>query len=391
MNEAVQIIAREAGRVVEFVIGRFWHTWPLWVVSIPLAALIKTSPLASRLKRVLSMSPAVSVIAATAFGAVSPLCSCSVVPVVFSLLSAGAPLAPVMAFWLASPSMDPEIFFLSVSSLGWPLAAARLAAATLMSLAGGFIALTLERRGWFAGGVLRNAVPDAEATGGVAGGATATAVEGSRLGLNPSGPRFAPVSGVSVYRRAEVDARPNGFALGPVAAYGAAAGSACGCSGGGKGAGAAASPRGGIQGSTRAQAPRGFAARFGRELISSLGFVAKFMAIAYALEAAITFYVPEAWVAAALGADNAFAVPLATLVGIPFYTTNAQALGMVGGLLGKGMGQGAALAFLIGGATTTLPAMSAVFGIAKPRVFAVYLGSAMAGSLIAGLLWSLIA
>ena len=87
-------------------------------------------------------------------------------------------------------------------------------------------------------------------------------------------------------------------------------------------------------------------------------FVGKFMAIAFALEAVIKFYVPESWIRAALGAENALAVPIAVLVGVPFYTTNAQALGLVGGLLGQGMSGGAALAFLIGGATTTLPAMS---------------------------------
>ena len=53
------------------------------------------------------------------------------------------------------------------------------------------------------------------------------------------------------------------------------------------------------------------------------------------------------------------------------------------------MSGGAALAFLIGGATTTLPAMTAVLGIAKPRVFAVYLGAAVASALAAGLIWSL--
>lgn len=150
-------------------------------------------------------------------------------------------------------------------------------------------------------------------------------------------------------------------------------------------------PRGdGALGSVAAGRPEigVLAGRFAKELLVSVGFVAKFMAIAFALEAVIKFYVPESWIRAALGADNAFAVPVAVLVGVPFYTTNAQALGMVGGLLGKGMSEGAALSFLIGGATTTLPAMSAVFGIARPRVFAVYLGSAVAAALLSGLAWA---
>lgn len=343
MSGFFMIAGREALRVLEFIVGAFAHTWPLWAVSIPLAAAIRMSPLAGRLKRVMSMRPVSAVVAATLFGAFSPLCSCSVVPVIFSLLSAGVPIAPVMSFWLASPSMDPEMFFLSVSTIGWPLAIARLVAATLMSLSGGLVAMALERRGYFSGGILRE--PKASAVSGCGCSGAASAPE-ARFSAVPVG-AASTISGLT-------PARPS--------------------------PGSSPSAR-------RARAGR-LARRFGKELLASVLFVGKFMAIAFALEAVIKFYVPEAWIRAALGAENAFAVPVAVLVGIPFYTTNAQALGMVGGLLGKGMSEGAALAFLIGGATTTLPAMSAVFGITKPRVFAVYLGSAVAAALLSGLAWA---
>ena len=41
------------------------------------------------------------------------------------------PLAPVMSFWVASPTMDPEMFALTVATLGWPLAVVRLGATLL--------------------------------------------------------------------------------------------------------------------------------------------------------------------------------------------------------------------------------------------------------------------
>jgi len=330
MDDAIRILSREAVRLLTFILRAFAHTWPLWALSIPLAAAVRMSPLAGKLKRTLSMRPVAAVIAATAFGAFSPLCSCSVVPVIFSLLAAGVPLAPVMSFWLASPSMDPEIFFLSVTAIGWPLAAARLTVAALMSLGGGLITIGLQKRGWFSDGFLRD--------------------KGRLSARDSSTGLLKPAA-----------KRP--FSLAPAAAP------RCAC--------------------RKTEKPRTLSL-FLRELLNSLLFVARFMAIAYALEALITFYLPETWIRAVLGAQNAFAVPLAVLVGIPFYTTNAQALGMVGGLLGKGMSEGAALSFLIGGATTTLPAMSAVFGIAKPRVFAVYLGSAVVSALAAGMIWTLL-
>jgi uncharacterized membrane protein YraQ (UPF0718 family) len=80
-----------------------------------------------------------------------------------------------------------------------------------------------------------------------------------------------------------------------------------------------------------------------------------------------------------------WAIPLATLIGIPFYSSELSALGIVSGLMAQGMTAPAALSFLVGGGVTTLPAMSVVWGIVKPRVFALYLGFSIAGSLLSGL------
>jgi uncharacterized membrane protein YraQ (UPF0718 family) len=54
-----------------------------------------------------------------------------------------------------------------------------------------------------------------------------------------------------------------------------------------------------------------------------------------------------------------------------------------------GMNKGAALAFLIAGATTTLPAMAAVWGIAKPRIFLIYLLFILFGALTAGIMFNI--
>ena len=81
---------------------------------------------------------------------------------------------------------------------------------------------------------------------------------------------------------------------------------------------------------------------------------------------------------------------MATLIGIPFYTSNLAALPVISGFLGQGMDAGAALAFLIAGPITTLPAMAAVWGIANNRVFAIYLGIPLLGALFFGYLFNFI-
>ncbi|MDE0943678.1 MAG: permease, partial [Alphaproteobacteria bacterium] len=95
---------------------------PFLAVSIGMAAYAKASGADNLIARVFQGHPVQMVFAAAAFGALSPFCSCGVIPLIAALLAMGVPLAPVMAFWLASPLMDPQMFFLTMGALGLPFA-----------------------------------------------------------------------------------------------------------------------------------------------------------------------------------------------------------------------------------------------------------------------------
>lgn len=79
------------------------------------------------------------------------------------------------------------------------------------------------------------------------------------------------------------------------------------------------------------------------------------------------------------------------LLGVPAYTSNLTALPMMSGLLAQGMAPAAALAFLIAGPTTTLPAMAAVWGLASRRVFVLYISFSLLGAVVLGYLYHLVA
>jgi uncharacterized membrane protein YraQ (UPF0718 family) len=113
-------------------------------------------------------------------------------------------------------------------------------------------------------------------------------------------------------------------------------------------------------------------------------FLGKWLLIAFILESLLVHYVDPVWISSAFGKNQAFSIPLAIAIGIPFYTSGVGAIPIVKGLLNSGMSQGAALAFLIAGPVTTIPAMTAVFALVKRQTFAIYIGSGIAGSLIAG-------
>jgi uncharacterized membrane protein YraQ (UPF0718 family) len=127
----------------------FLHIWPYLLVTIPLSVAVQVSGASRYINRAFQAWPIVTIFLATAVGAFSPFCSCGVIPVVAALLIGGVPLAPVMSFWIASPSMDPEAFFLSVATIGWELAIWRLAATLVLSLSAGLVThFVVGRDGW---------------------------------------------------------------------------------------------------------------------------------------------------------------------------------------------------------------------------------------------------
>jgi uncharacterized membrane protein YraQ (UPF0718 family) len=342
-------VVGQIGRLVLQDLGR---VWPLLAISIPFAVLLRVSGVSSRLTGAFGGRPIIGILLATAAGAFGPFCSCSVVPVIAAMLIGGVPLAPVMSFWVASPTMDPEIFFMSAAFLGWPLAIGRLAATLILSLSAGFLTHWVVRRRWIGSGFLRAG----------AAGSRAPVRLWPRLKTLVAGPWPKPEPTVSIAARG------------------------CGCSG--ADAAGPAEPAPAPTSALLRWLAKDGVRRFLKESVSTTLWVGRFMLLAFVLEALIKLYVPQSTIVQWIGQAKPWAPALAAFVGIPLYTGNLMAVPMVGGLLSQGMSSGAALAFLIAGPITTLPAMAAVWGVVKPRVFLLYLGIGLAGAVGLGYLYS---
>jgi hypothetical protein len=113
-------------------------------------------------------------------------------------------------------------------------------------------------------------------------------------------------------------------------------------------------------------------------------FLAKWLLLAFALESLMVAWLPAEAIADHLGGDPLRAIPLAVVLGVPAYLNGYAAIPLIGGLLDLGMAPGAALAFLVAGGVTSLPAAMAVFALVRKGVFAWYLVLAAFGSLGAG-------
>ena len=126
-----------------FVAQALMHTGPYLMLSIGIAAWAVATGADNLIARAFTGSPALMIVLAALAGGLSPFCSCGVIPLIAALLTMGVPLSAVMAFWLASPVMDPSMFLLTSGVLGFEFAIAKTLAAIGLGVAGGFVVLAL--------------------------------------------------------------------------------------------------------------------------------------------------------------------------------------------------------------------------------------------------------
>lgn len=290
------------------------NTAPFLVLSIAIAAWAGATGADNLIAKAFTGAPVMMIVLGALAGGLSPFCSCGVIPLIAALLAMGVPLSAVMAFWLASPIMDPSMFVLTTGVLGLEFAIAKTLAAVGIGLFGGLVVLALSR-----GGALADPLREGVGNGGCGG---------SRI--------RAPKP--MVWR----------FWQDPVRR-----------------------------------------AKFGKTALSTTLFLAKWLTLAFILESLMVAWIPAETVTSVLGGEGLMPILTATLVGIPAYLNGYAALPLVGGLIDQGMAPGAGLAFLVAGGVTSIPAAMAVWALAKPRVFALYIGLSLTGAFASGLIFQL--
>ena len=296
-------------RSLWFVAGALTRTAPYIVFAVLAVAYLKASGAESIVSKAFEGRQVRMIVLAAMMGGLSPFCSCQVIPFIAGLLALGTPLAPVMAFWLASPLMDPSAFLITAGALSWEFAVAKTFVAVGMGLFGGFVMLSMTSAGWFADSLRERK----------SGGCCSAR---------------SPFKGTPKWTFWD-------------------------------------------------EAERRVV--FRREIIINGHFLLKWLTLAYLLESMMIAYIPAESIAQILGGDGVFPIVLAALVGAPAYLNSYAAPPLVAGLMEQGMSAGAAMAFVIAGGVSSIPAMTAVFALVKREVFAVYVALGFTGAVLAGL------
>ncbi len=300
-------------------LGSITHTGVFIIFAVLAVAYLKATGAENLLARAFEGRELRMIVLAALLGGLSPFCSCEVIPFIAALLAVGAPLSAVMAFWLASPLMDPAMFLITAGTLGLPFALGKTVAAVGLGLFGGMVVRGFGNSVLFADPLKVAPVKSC--------GCSSSCSD-------------APLSGKVVWR---------------------------------------------FWGEAKRRAT------FGETALENALFLGKWLFLAYMIEALMLRYVPADLVGGVLGGSGILPILLGALVGAPAYLNGYAAVPMVAGLLDQGMSQGAAMSFVLAGGVSCIPAALAVWAMVKPRVFAAYLGLALIGSILAGLIWGTLA
>ncbi|WP_449355658.1 permease [Virgibacillus natechei] len=128
----------------------FFELLALFIVVSFIVSLIQQVVSEEKIRKFLSRpNKAVNYLLGTLFGAITPFCSCSTIPVLAGLLNAKVPFGPSMSFLIASPLMNPLMIFMLWVLLGWKIALVYFIVLGIFSILVGFVFSKLNLAGTY--------------------------------------------------------------------------------------------------------------------------------------------------------------------------------------------------------------------------------------------------
>jgi uncharacterized protein len=249
---------------------------------------------------------AIGFLLAATFGALTPFCSCSSVPLFIGFVAAGVPLGITLTFLIASPLINEVGVVMLAGMVGWEVAALYVATGMALAILAG-VALSHMHLDRFIEPFVRDVV------------VPPTAPDGAKPTL-----------------RDRVDA----------------------------------------------------ARQETREIVRS---VLPYVLIGIAIGAAIHGWLPAAYFADTGIADSLWAVPAATMLGVPLYANVAGVVPLVDALYAKGLGLGTTMAFMMSVVALSLPSLVLLKRVMRLPLLAIFTAVVTVGIMAIGYLFDVIA
>ncbi|ELI8126920.1 permease [Yersinia enterocolitica] len=237
---------------------------------------------------------------AALLGSITPFCSCSTIPMLRGLLSARAGFGPTLTFLFVSPLLNPIIVGLMWATFGLKITLLYTIIAVVVSV---LSSLLLNKLGF------ERYVMNAKEA------------KGSACLVNCSVPK-ATIQSVSCCNSVPLN-QPE-------------ANSCCASQ------------------NSKAPTALGAITLAWQDAWKQFREVFPYLLAGVLIGACIYGFVPTEWIARHAGGDNAFAIPLSAIIGIPLYIRAEAVIPLASVLMTKGMGTGAVMALIIGSAGASL-------------------------------------
>jgi uncharacterized protein len=242
---------------------------------------------------------------AAVFGALTPFCSCSSVPLFIGFVAAGVPLGVTLTFLITSPLINQIGVVMLAGMVGWEIAVLYVLTGMTMAVVAGVLLSRLHLERW-----IDPFVKGIEAPTGVDGGRPTLA---DRID-------FAKAETVDIVRS-----------------------------------------------------------------------VWAYVLVGIGIGAGIHGWVPADFFATTGIADSVWAVPAATLAGVPLYANVAGVVPLIEAVHAKGLGLGTAMAFMMSVVALSLPAMILLKRVMRLPLLAIYVATVALGIIGIGFIFDLIA
>ncbi len=241
---------------------------------------------------------------AAVFGALTPFCSCSSVPLFIGFVAAGVPLGVTLTFLITSPLINQIGVVMLAGMVGWEIAALYVLTGMAMAIVAGVVLSRCNLERWVDPFVTDIAVP--------------AGIDGGKPTLSDR-VEFAKVETIDIVRSVWV-----------------------------------------------------------------------YVLVGIGIGAGIHGWVPADFFATTGIADSVWAVPAATLAGVPLYANVAGVVPLIEAVHAKGLGLGTAMAFMMSIVALSLPAMILLKRVMRLPLLAIYVATVTLGIIGIGFIFDLI-
>lgn len=345
-----------------------------WVVGMLIAGALVVFVSWERVKQRMGYGGFKANFLATTAGAIIPICSCGIVPVLAGMVEAGIPLGATMAFLIAAPMLNIPTVFMTAGVLGWKMAIGRILATFGIALGVGQVLSHWQRRRRGLRDFLKIKVapklgPELQQF----------AFEiGMKLVKSPTGVSTAEIGADKEAKLLQLEEmgliERNQLGRWQLAVAGAEAPqNAC-----------FVLPIGDVR--------RTFVEKIRDTIRTAYDFFLQlnyYLVLAVIIAGAIKVLIPTSVIVNFVGGESLNSVLVASAVAVLAYVCTYVEVPTAVALMAKGMGGGATLAYLLGGPGLSLPSIAMLSGVFKPRVLWLYVGLSFVGCVVAGYLFNL--